>query len=182
MAGGIRAWNGLVAEGEPEAGIVYFPESSEPRELIAFAWLLEEGSRKFYSALPSIFPDEKDIRIFHDLSTAEEHHKESLLSLYKTVSGQEPDVHFPHSVLGEKIHDDIMEGGVHVQEALRWVTGKNLHRVLEISMSLETNAYDLYLKMHQRMGEDRARKVFLMLAKEEKQHLARLAALLEKMT
>ena len=44
MEGGIRAWKGLVAEGIPEAGMAYFSPATRPEEMIALAWLLEDGS------------------------------------------------------------------------------------------------------------------------------------------
>ena len=64
-------------------------------------------------------------------------------------------------------------------EALQWAKGKKTTDVLELSISLETNAYDLYLHMERRMGEKRAAQVFRVLAGEEKQHLERLGLLLE---
>ena len=48
MQGGINAWKGLVAEGAPESGMAYFSPATKPEELIALAWLLEDGSRNFY--------------------------------------------------------------------------------------------------------------------------------------
>jgi sulfur-carrier protein adenylyltransferase/sulfurtransferase len=180
MAGGIKAWHGLVAEGEPESGIPYFTAAANPEELIALAWLLEEGSRKFYSTLSSL-PGDKIGKIFLDLTAAEEHHKESLLRLYTALSGKEPDNRFPRSFLGADIDEDVMEGGMRLRDALRWVEGKDPERMLEISMSIETNSYDLYLKMHQRMQEEKAKEVFSRLAREEKQHLAKLTAFLDEM-
>ena len=181
MAGGIKAWHGLVAEGEPESGIPYFTAAASPEELIALAWLLEEGSRKFYSSLSSLPGDNERGKIFLDLTAAEEHHKESLLRLYSALSGKEPDSRFPRSLLEAEIDEDVMEGGMRIRDALRWVEGKNPERMLEISMSLETNSYDLYLKMHQRIEDEKAKKVFFQLAREEKQHLAKLTSALEEM-
>jgi len=72
-----------------------------------------------------------------------------------------------------------MEGGIRVDETLLWARDKDLHSILEFAISLETNSYDLYIKMGRRVEGD-ARKVFSLLADEEKRHLERLAALLEK--
>ena len=181
MAGGIKAWHGLVAEGEPESGIPYFTAAANAEELIALAWLLEEGSRKFYSSVSSLLGDNKRGKIFLDLTAAEEHHKETLLHLYTALSGKEPDSGFPGSLLGAEIGEDVMEGGMRLRDALRWVEGKDPERMLEISMSIETNSYDLYLKMHQRMTEEKAKQVFYRLAHEEKQHLVKLTAFLDEM-
>jgi hypothetical protein len=51
MQGGINAWKGLVARGAPESGMAYFSPATKPEELIALAWLLGDGSRKFYDAM-----------------------------------------------------------------------------------------------------------------------------------
>jgi rubrerythrin len=181
MAGGIKAWDGLVAEGEPESGIPYFTAAANAEELIALAWLLEEGSRKFYSSVSNLLGDNKRGKIFLDLTAAEEHHKESLLRLYTSLSGKEPDSSFPGSLLGAEIDEDVMEGGMRLRDALRWVEGKDPERMLEISLSIETNSYDLYLKMHQRMTEEKAKQVFYRLAHEEKQHLVKLTAFLDEL-
>lgn len=68
-----------------------------------------------------------------------------------------------------------------IRDALRWIEGKDPMRMLEISMSIETNSYDLYLKMYQQMPDEKAKKVFFQLAREEKQHLAKLTASLDEM-
>jgi rubrerythrin len=180
MAGGIKAWDGLIAEGEPESGIPYFTIAASPEEFIALSWLLEEGSRKFYSSVSSLLGDNKMVEIFRDLTVAEEHHKESLLRLYTSLSGKEPDNGFPRSLLGAEPDEDIMEGGMRIRDALRWIEGKDPERMLEISMSIETNSYDLYLKMYQRMQDENAKEVFSRLAHEEKQHLAKLTASLDE--
>ncbi len=53
-------------------------------------------------------------------------------------------------------------------------------RSLELSVALETNSYDLYLIMELRLKEQPSARVFRVLSEEEKQHLERLSALLEK--
>jgi rubrerythrin len=76
--------------------------------------------------------------------------------------------------------DDVMEGGMLVDEALQWAKGKRTTEILELSLSLETNAYDLYLKMERRTKDQRSAEVFNVLSREEKHHLERLSSMLEK--
>jgi sulfur-carrier protein adenylyltransferase/sulfurtransferase len=180
MAGGIRAWEGGVAEGAPEAGTAYFTAAGKPEELIALAWMLEEGSRKFYATVPSLVADEETKKLFSDLATAEEHHKASLVNLYKAFAGEEPGQDFPGSIIQAETTGDIMEGGMLVGEALKWVKGKNTEAVFELAMALETNSYDLYIKMGRRMKDAKSMEVFDQLSKEEKKHLELLAALFER--
>jgi sulfur-carrier protein adenylyltransferase/sulfurtransferase len=180
LEGGIRAWEGLVADGVPESGIPYFDDAVKPEEFIALAWILEEGSRRFYSEIPGLMPDADVGKLFHDLSAAEEHHKSALVSLYQDFTGSVPAPDFPGSAVQTKDSGDMMEGGMRISEALSWAEGKSPEAVLELAMSLETNSYDLYIKMTRRVKDDRSRQVFDRLAGEEKNHLERLADLFGK--
>lgn len=174
MQGGIRAWEGLIAQGPPEAGMAFFGDAAEPDELAMLAWMLEDGSRQFYSRLDEFLKDEDARHLFQSLAKAEESHEKTLAELYKTYSGG--------SAVEEKLpaeRGEVMEGGVRVDESLLWARDKDLHSILEFAISLEMNSYDLYIKMGRRFEGD-ASKVFSLLGEEEKKHLERLAALLEK--
>jgi rubrerythrin len=179
MQGGIHAWKGLVAEGVPESGMAYFYPATKPEELIALAWLLEDGSRKFYSELAAEMKDQEAKNLFKDLYAAEERHQASLLKLYKELSGLTSTSGFPGSVISLEQEGDVMEGGLRLSEVLPWAKGKTVTEILELSISSETNAYDLYVKMERRMKEQRSARVFHVLSGEEKQHLERLSSLLE---
>jgi len=180
MHGGINAWKGLVAEGAPESGIAYFSSATKAEELIALAWWLEEGSRKFYSDLATVTRDQEAKNLFKDLTIAEEHHQTSLLKLYRKLSGLTSESGFPGSVMASEKEGDVMEGGIRVSEALQWAKGRSLAEILEFSLSSETNSYDLYVKMEHRMKDQRSAQVFHRLSGEEKQHLERLNTLFEK--
>jgi rubrerythrin len=58
--------------------------------------------------------------------------------------------------------------------------GKSITEILELSVALETNSYDLYLNMERRLKDQPSAEVFRVLSGEEKEHLERLSALLEK--
>jgi len=178
MLGGIRAWEGLTAPGQPEAGMAFFTMAARAEELIALAWLLEEGSRRFYEEAQRSLADSGVQKLLSGLVSAEEHHKASLEKLYQTLTGSLPGKGFPSSLLSDAAPGDYMEGGVRVSEALEWVKGKNTSEFLELAMSLETSSYDLYIKMERRVEAENSKKVFSLLANEEERHLESLAALL----
>jgi rubrerythrin len=125
--------------------------------------------------------DQEAKDLYSQLTEAEEHHQASLRRLYEEFSAQVSAPGFPGSVLpaGEE-GGDVMEGGMRVSEALQWVKGKRVTEILELSLSLETNAYDLYLKMERQVKDEYSAKVFHLLSAEEKKHLERLSALFEK--
>ena len=180
MQGGINAWKSLVAEGAPESGMAYFSPATKPEELTALAWLLEDGSRKFYSELAAVLKDQEAKSLFKDLFAAEERHQAFLLNLYKELSGLTSTSEFPGSVISLEKEGDVMEGGLRLSEVLPWAKGKSVIEILELSLSSETNAYDLYVKMEHQVKDQRSAQVFQVLSGEEKQHLERLSSLLER--
>ena len=180
MEGGIHAWKGLVATGVPEAGMAYFPPGTKPEELIALAWILEGGTKKFYSAVPGLEKKKEVADFFRQLAGDEEKHQAALFNLYKKVSGKEADSGFPGSVISVDPGEDFMEGGMRVKEALAWMEGKALREIVELALSLEVNASDLYIKMERRVEDPEAREAFQVLSNQEKTHLQRLAELFEK--
>ncbi len=176
MGGGISAWNGLVAGGPPDAGMAYFSSDEGTETLIALAWALEEGSRRFYNGLAGSMTDVEGKVLFTELITAEERHKASLLALYHGTGGSGTlEQLIPGGAAG-----DVMEGGVSVNEALEWTTGRDVADILDLSIALESNAYDLYIKMERTVKDDHAKGVFSMLAEEEKHHLDRMTSLIGK--
>ena len=180
MEGGIRAWKGLVATGVPEAGMAYFPPGAKPEELIGLAWILEGGTKKFYSAVPGSTQEKEIGDFFRQLAADEEKHQAALLNLYEKVSGKVGDPGFPDSVISVDRGEEFMEGGMRVKEALAWMEGKPLQEIVELALALEVNASDLYIKMERRMEGRQAREAFQVLSNQEKKHLERLAALFEK--
>jgi len=180
MGGGIRAWEGFVAEGVPEAGMAYFSPATKPEEMIALAWLLEDGSSKFYESLTETLDDREAKGLFQNLKRSEENHKTTLWKLFEEISGKPPTHEFPEKMIPAEPKGDIMEGGMLVSEALKWSKGKALKDILELCMSLETNSYDLYLKMERKVESRNAKQIFRTLSEEEKIHLERLTSMFGK--
>jgi rubrerythrin len=178
MSGGINAWNGLVASGSPEAGMAYFPDDEKPEKVVVLAWLLEEGARRFYRGVEELLEDKKSIHLFKELGAAEVRHKSQLVKLYRELfdSGSEPGISDPF--VKEEL-SDVMESGMRISEALDWMKGKGIMEILDYSIAMETNSYDLYIKMERRVKEKELKKVFSSLSNEEKGHLERLTSLLK---
>jgi rubrerythrin len=156
--------------------MAYFSSNEKTETLIALAWALEEGSRRFYAGLAGSMTDVEGKALFTELIGAEERHKTSLLALYQGSGGSsaiEP-------LLPGGAPGDVMEGGIRVSEALGWTAGKDAADILDLSIALESNAYDLYIKMERTVRDNRSKRVFSMLAEEEKHHLNRMASLIEK--
>jgi len=180
MEGGIRAWKGLVAEKTPESGIAYFSPATKPEEMVALAWFLENGSRRFYAELGHSMSEPDISDLYLELASAEERHEATLLDLYREFVGAPPNDGFPKSIISVEHEDDVMEGGMRVSEALRWAKARSAAEVLELSLAVETNSYDLYLNMELRLKDQPSSRIFRVLSEEEKQHLERLSARFEE--
>lgn len=180
MEGGIHAWHGRVAEGTPQSGMVYFLPAATPEDLIALAWSLEDGSRIFYAELVVLLTDPEAKELYGQLAGAEEEHQAALFRLYMEFSGRASAPGFQGMPFSNGEKGDVMEGGMRVDEALQWAKGKKTEEILELSLSLETNSYDLYLNMARRMNDERSAQVFRILSREEKRHLEQLGSLIER--
>ena len=180
MEGGIRAWNGLRAAGPPEAGMAYFDGANTPVELIALAWILEEGACKFYREMGKREKGPGEAALFKELSDDEEKHRSSLFQIYQRRTGKDTDPGFPRSLLSLESGVDYLEGGVVLNKALEWAQGQELKDILDFSVSLEVNAIDLYIKMERKVEGEDAKEVFQALSNQERNHLKRLTAGLQK--
>lgn len=177
MAGGIDAWNGLVAEGTYEAGLAYFSRASGAEELISLSWALEEGNRAFYERIALEAGDEEYVSLFRSLVLAEERHKETLRKLYARASGKDE---APASPEGMEAGSHL-EGGIPVTEALAWSREKPPGEILEFAIAMEASSLDRYVKMGRAVGDEQSRKVFQALAGEEQAHLERMTSLLDRL-
>jgi rubrerythrin len=176
MAGGIDAWNGLVAGGTYEAGLAYFSRASRAEELISLSFALEEGNRVFYERISRDIKEEEAASIFRSLGQAEGRHKETLRELHARVSGKGGDPAHPDGIEAGR----FLEGGAPLGETLEWAKGKTLEEILELAIAMEANALDRYIKMGRAVEDERSREVFLALSREEQKHLERMTSLLDR--
>jgi rubrerythrin len=181
MEGGLRAWQGLVAHGPPEAGMAFFSPASDAEEIVGLAWALEEGSKFFYQGVAEHFTQDKETRqMFNWLVSAEINHEKHLLETYETLTGTKPDFERLRTKFSGSLNGSVMEGGVPVKEALEWAKAKGVSESLELAMAMEVNALDLYIKMSRAIEDEKARQIFEKLSEEEQVHLEKLADLLDK--
>jgi rubrerythrin len=176
MAGGIDAWNGLVAGGAYDSGLAYFSRASRPEELISLSFALEEGNRVFYERVSQDMKDEEAASIFRSMGQAEERHKETLRELHARVSGRSGNPAPPEGMVA----GGLLEGGAPLEETLAWAKGKPPEEILELSIAMEANALDRYIKMGRAVADERSREVFLALSREEQEHLERITSLLDR--
>ena len=176
MNGGIDAWNGLVSRAEVDQGIYLIEGDEDLDEVISLAYGLEEGAHRFYRSLCGRSTGGETKTLFEKLSQAELEHKEKLWQTYEELTeGRITRKSFESDVIAK-----TMEGGKTADQVLAqypdWI--HDPRETLQLAMSLETDALDLYLRMAQKSGNEEAKAVFYGLADEEKAHLRRLGQLL----
>ncbi len=171
----------MTAHGAPESGMAYFSPAADVEEIVGLAWAMEEGSKSFYQGVSQQFENDREAGdIFHWLVAAEKNHEKNLLQTYESLTGEKPDFSELRSKFGDSLSGSVMEGGIPVKEALAWLQGKGVTDSLELAMSLEVNAFDLYIKMGRTIEDEQAQQVFAKLSEEEQVHLKKLADLLDK--
>ncbi len=174
MEGGIQAWHGLTADGPPESGVAYFAPGTGAADMAALAWALEENTRLFYMSLVGMRSGTEETDLFLTLARAEEHHEEALAAIHGKLSRE------PVDRFHQEQSNPILEGGVGMEEALSWVGGRTAGQILELAIGLEANAYDRYLKMVDVSENEDVKEVFRTIAKEEREHLKKLATLMDQ--
>ncbi|TAN44252.1 MAG: hypothetical protein EPN22_07130 [Nitrospirae bacterium] len=180
LDGGINAWNGFVAKGDYAQGMYLLKGGETTEELITLAWSLEDGSRLFYEKASGLTADNESREIFSSLMEAEARHKDHILAAYSITTGNKIDA----GSMEKAALKGVMESGVQVEEVISLLQEKGaaLQDILEVSMQMEANALDLYVKMLREIKDNNAGKIFESLIAEEKKHLSRLGKLLGEKT
>jgi sulfur-carrier protein adenylyltransferase/sulfurtransferase len=175
MNGGIDAWDGIVSKAAVDQGMYLIEGNETVEEVVALAYGLEEGSRRFYQELAerSELPEAR--RLFETLRDAEVRHEDQLWERYRALPGK-PDV---RRMFVENIVPRALEGGLSPDQLLtrhpEAVGGYG--DALDLAMALETDALDLYLRMAAAFDDAEIQSVFFELAEEERGHLKKLGAL-----
>ncbi len=176
LEGGILAWNGQVATGNYDEGLFLLKGRETAEELVSLALALEEGSRIFYTNAAELTSDAEAKKILSEIAEAEAKHKKNVLQAYNLVTGEKVD----EDIVNREPLKGIMESGIKVENAINFLKQKGniLIDILEVSMQMETNALDLYIKIFRDIENEDAKKVFNILIDEEKHHLLRLGKLI----
>lgn len=176
MAGGMKAWEGQVSDVHPEAGTAWFAPAGGVTQTIALAYILEEGTREFYTRLGRLLPHDATGGLFAEMAVTEGGHCDALAALYREVSGDEEAHGFPYSVLDQTPGPRMIEGGMRLDDAIAWARGKDAWDVLELAAGMEANAYDIYLHAVREAEDGEVRRVFDLLCRAEKAHLDEISA------
>ncbi len=178
LSGGIKAWNGQVAFGQEELGLALFSGNESPEETLVVAYSLEAGLHDFYMSMIPRMKNSDAKNLFGKLSEIEIRHQDTIFKEYLEIMGKSVNrKEFEKTVIVEAV-----EGGLTSEEYANmfqpdWESTKD---IVDIAMSIEAQALDLYLRVSNQSIDPKSKKVLLQIASEERIHLTQLGKLMEQ--
>ena len=157
LKGGIKAWEGLTAAGPVEMGMALLRGDETSQEIIVLAYGMEKGLGEFYRTTAEM-SDQSDVsNLLARLADIEERHKGKLFDLYLTIDPDIPN----REAFEDGLLSGVMEGGFTTEEFLKQnkEAMNTASGVLNISMMLETQALDLYLRYSQKAQDEKSNKI-----------------------
>ncbi len=172
ISGGIKAWNGIKARGQETMGMEFFA-STDFKDAFSMAYMMEDGLQQLYLAFDATCDSKEEKDMLLRLASFEDLHKAKLIEDFKP---ERKDIPAPGQA------GNIMEGGFDREAILNHFKPHLYDRedILNLAMMLETQTYDLYMRVSRKCDDPKTRDLFLHLAEEEKTHLGYIARELDK--
>lgn len=177
LKGGFKAWQGIGAYGPQDSGLELFSGQESLKDTLVTAFGLEAGLRSFYLSMQSKVDRSSIQELFARLASIEEKHEQAIFDHYAR--------HVDGSLDRERFESQVvvpaMEGGLSQEEYLNRFQADlgSESEVVDLAMSIEGQALDLYLRAAERSGAEESRDFLRKMADEERQHLNRLGQLLD---
>ena len=142
------------------------------------AYSLEAGLKEFYESMAAKVDSEPARQLFHQLSRIEVKHQDRILEQYAEETGES----VTRDTFEARQLPEVLEGGLTTQEYanLLMPAYDTLTEIIELAMSIEAQALDLYLRASQKAQTEAGKKALVRIANDEKAHLARLGQLMEE--
>ena len=178
VAGGIKAWDGLVAIGTEEMGLELLTGKESLEETLVAAYSLEAGLRDFYLSMIDKVSQTDIKKLFQKLSEIEILHQDRIFDEYLQVSGKQ----ISREVFENDLVVSAVEGGMTTDEYVDmfnpdWESAVD---VISLAMSIEAQALDLYTRASERNEDMRSQEALKKIAEEERVHLEQLGKLLDE--
>ncbi len=178
VAGGFNAWTSEAAFMGEEKGLALFEGVTSVERALTVAYALEAGLKDFYDSMAEKVESEPARQLFHQLSQIEVKHQDRILEQFETLTGTPASrERFETERLPE-----VLEGGLTTEEyaSLLMPSYDTVTDIIELAMSIEAQALDLYLRASEKAENETGKKALIQIANEEKIHLERLGQLMEE--
>ena len=177
ISGGFKTWKGEAAVGKEDLGLELFTGDESPEKTLVVAYSLEAGLHDFYASMIPRVKNKDAQNIFQKLSEIEVKHQDRIFNEYIRLSGKP----VSREAFEENMVHTAVEGGLTTEEYtnLFQPDWESLSDIIELAMSIEAQALDLYLRAALRSPDPESRKVLVQIGDEERAHLKRLGKLME---
>ncbi|BDQ36727.1 sulfurtransferase [Pseudodesulfovibrio nedwellii] len=181
LVGGMAGWNGEIAFGPMELGLIEFTGTETPAEVVLKAYAMESNLQRFYVERADMAETLERIELFMELAGFEDRHKDTLFTLYCKIVGREMDRDMFEKTAFTSI-GLAAEGGVEISEFLAHhpAAFDDEEGILQLATMIEAQALDYYLRCARRAAESQTEAVLQTLAREEKAHLKLLGRYMDK--
>ncbi|BBO69054.1 hypothetical protein DSCA_29840 [Desulfosarcina alkanivorans] len=178
VAGGFNAWTGGTAFLGEEKGLALFDGVTSVENALAVAYSLEEGLKNFYEDMAAKVTVDAARQLFHQLSQIEMKHQDRIIAQYTELTGRP----VTRETFEARQVSEVLEGGLTTEEYanLLMPSYDTVSEIIELAMSIEAQALDLYLRASEKAQNEAGKKALIQIANEEKTHLARLGQLMEE--
>ena len=171
LSGGILGWNHITVSDLPKFMIFDAGrEEASLADLLMDGMNLERGASRFYTSVLAKHPEAAFARPIELLARAEEGHARLLYSFWIKEQTDPP----AFEEIYENLSGDIVEGGQTVDELVARLgefSGDACLDIVEMALSVEFAAYDLYRAMAHRYCNTKMEEPFLAIAQAEKEHM-----------
>jgi len=171
LMNGILGWKDRIQPGYPKVQVFDTDQSLE--KLLETAMDLEKGAQRFYQYIISKYPDDPIRPILEKIAIAEKAHAKLIYHFWKTIQ-KKP---VPFERLYQDLKGNILEGGQSFEDACRLLEAADNQgspAVLDLAMTIEYSAFDLYRTMAEQTESAEAGSTFLSIAQAEKAHMRTL--------
>lgn len=178
VAGGFNSWASNVAFLGEEKGLALFDGVSSVESALAVAYSLEAGLKSFYDEMQAKVNNDSARQLFQQLSQIEVKHQDRILEQYTELTGRPAS---RESFESQQV-SEVLEGGMTTEEYanLLMPSTETVSEIIELAMSIEAQALDLYLRASEKADSADGKKALIQIANEEKTHLRRLGQLMEE--
>jgi rhodanese-related sulfurtransferase/rubrerythrin len=177
LRGGMQAWEGKALAGYPKVKI--FDQDQTLEKLLATAMDLEKGAWRFYQYAMNKYRDDPISLTLEQVSIAEKAHATLIYRFWKKFQHTPP----PFDRIYQSLAGEILEGGHNFEETCRRLDAVRKHGcagVIELAMTIEYSAFELYRTMAERTENSEAQSTCLSIAQAEKAHMRALTRAIDQ--
>ena len=177
LMGGMLAWEGKTLAGYPKVKV--FEKDKTLEELLATAMDLEKGAWRFYQYAKERYSEDPIRLTLEQLSIAEKAHATLIYRFWKKFQHNPP----PFDRIYQDLNGEILEGGLNFEETCDLLDSVQKHScagVIDLALTIEYSAFELYRTMAERSENSEAQSIFLSIAQAEKAHMRALTRAIDQ--